>query len=134
MLNLLGSAFFVFVIFLGVFWSLFIVRLFSAAQTSVDRSRRAALYYKRAFIIDHLPQSIRDRLPGRGIDYTLLPSTFEEQRNAGFSSSAFDLEANNSEDTRAGLDDVRLPLSNATGCIDLTLSMHSVNSRRSGIS
>ncbi|CAG8664283.1 15064_t:CDS:2, partial [Acaulospora colombiana] len=38
-------------------------------------------------------------------DYTLLPTTFEDQAAQGYSTSAFDLEANLQGDARVGLDD-----------------------------
>ncbi|KAG8827832.1 hypothetical protein FRC17_007711 [Serendipita sp. 399] len=41
-------------------------------------------------------------------DYTLLPTTFQEQAEQGYSTSAFDLDANVSDDARVGLDSEQL--------------------------
>ncbi|KIM32790.1 hypothetical protein M408DRAFT_186548 [Serendipita vermifera MAFF 305830] len=67
-----------------------------------------AVYYKRNAIMERIPESIRDRLPGSRKDYTLLPTTFEDQAAHGYSSSAFDLAGNVSGDSRVGLDERQL--------------------------
>jgi len=55
-----------------------------------------------------MPSRILDLLPGSKRDYTLLPTTFEAQAQQGYTSAAFDLEANNSDDRRVGLDEHQL--------------------------
>ncbi|KIM32789.1 hypothetical protein M408DRAFT_186551 [Serendipita vermifera MAFF 305830] len=67
-----------------------------------------AVYYKRNAIMERIPDSIRNRLPGSRKDYTLLPTTFEDQAAHGYSSSAFDLAGNVSGDSRVGLDERQL--------------------------
>ncbi|KAG8901106.1 hypothetical protein FRB99_005562 [Tulasnella sp. 403] len=79
-------------------------------------------FYHRSTIIQHLPSPIRDRLPDqltrRNLNYAAL-NTFDGQRAAGLSSSAFDIEANNiaTGDSRAGLDEV--------GAAEVQAIMHS---------
>ncbi|CAG7851743.1 SubName: Full=Uncharacterized protein {ECO:0000313/EMBL:CCA71657.1} [Serendipita indica DSM 11827] len=41
-------------------------------------------------------------------EYTLLPNTFQEQAEQGYSTSAFDLAGNVSDDARVGLDEEQL--------------------------
>jgi len=67
-----------------------------------------AIYYKRVAIMNRIPESIRDRLPGSRRDYTLLPTSFEDQAAHGYSSSAFDLAGNVAGDSRVGLDQGQL--------------------------
>ncbi|PVG03166.1 hypothetical protein CPB86DRAFT_772098 [Serendipita vermifera] len=67
-----------------------------------------AIYYTREAIIERLPSPIRNLFPASVRDYTLLPTTFEEQAAQGYSTSAFDLEANLQGDSRVGLDDQQL--------------------------
>lgn len=63
------------------------------------------MFHYRAHIIPHVPQRVRSFFPGLN-QYTPL-STFADQANAGMSSSAFDIEANNilEGDSRTGLDE-----------------------------
>ena len=85
----------------------------SAAVCPADERRcsyispwSTAIYYKRSAIMNRIPESIRDRLPGSRRDYTLLPTSFEDQAAHGYSSSAFDLAGNVAGDSRVGLDEV----------------------------
>jgi Fungal protein of unknown function (DUF2015) len=73
-----------------------------------DAPSYPVIWYKRGYILDRIPSRILDLLPGSKRDYTLLPTTFEAQAQQGYTSAAFDLEANNSDDRRVGLDEVRL--------------------------
>ncbi|KAI0796203.1 hypothetical protein C8Q75DRAFT_872570 [Abortiporus biennis] len=58
----------------------------------------------RTNLISHVPKPIKSLFPSLG-HYAPL-STFEDQANAGLSSSAFDIEANIRDgDSRAGLDE-----------------------------
>ncbi|KAG8756471.1 hypothetical protein FRC14_003045 [Serendipita sp. 396] len=68
------------------------------------------VYYKRHAILALLPAELAMRLPSSWFasDYTLLPSTFQEQAEQGYSTSAFDLEGNISDDARVGLDSQQL--------------------------
>ena len=63
------------------------------------------MFHYRAHIIPHVPQRVRSLFPALN-QYTPL-STFADQANAGISSPAFDIEANNimEGDSRAGLDE-----------------------------
>jgi hypothetical protein len=58
------------------------------------------VYRYRAHIFPHLPNRLR------GLKHYTPLATFQEQANAGLSSSAFDIEANIRDgDSRAGLDE-----------------------------
>jgi len=67
-------------------------------------------FYQRHAIIARLPPRIADRIPQRltrrvGGQYAPL-NTFADQRSAGLSSGAFDIEANMADgDSRTGLDE-----------------------------
>ncbi|KAK7687823.1 hypothetical protein QCA50_009042 [Cerrena zonata] len=62
------------------------------------------IFRYRATLISHVPNPIKSLFPSLG-HYTPL-STFEDQANAGLSSTNFDIEANIRDgDSRAGLDE-----------------------------
>ena len=62
------------------------------------------MFRYRATLISHVPNPIKSLFPSLG-HYTPL-STFEDQANAGLTSSNFDIEANIRDgDSRAGLDE-----------------------------